>query len=118
MTFSARQTAAQPLAFRIHCHGIVGATWISTLQDVTVSTREQDGVTETALVGHVPDEAALIGILNLLYQLGCSLISVETSREAGFDANAEANAGAGVDADSDADSDADADADRNGMESR
>lgn len=67
----------RPLAFRVRFRGVLSASWFSTLQNVALHSTRVGNVTETTLEGEVPDEAALIGIVNMLYDLGCSLISVD-----------------------------------------
>jgi hypothetical protein len=43
----------------------------------SVSTHEQGDRTETILSGEVVDQAALMGILNNLYDLGFTILAVE-----------------------------------------
>jgi hypothetical protein len=74
----AGEQSEQPLSFRVRFRGTLSAGWFATLQDVTLSSSRVGNATETTLAGQVPDEAALIGLVNLLYELGCTLISVET----------------------------------------
>lgn len=68
----------RPLLFRVRFRGTLSASWFATLQNVSLSTTRTGNVTETTLTGEAPDEAALIGLINLLYQLGCSLLTVES----------------------------------------
>jgi hypothetical protein len=74
----ASEYSNRPLHFRVRFRGTLSASWFATLQDVTLSTTRTGSVTETTLTGEAPDEAALIGLVNLLYQIGCSLVLVET----------------------------------------
>ncbi|MGL4651359.1 MAG: hypothetical protein ACRC1H_18280 [Caldilineaceae bacterium] len=67
-----------PLRFRIRFGGTLSAHWFATMQDVTLSATRIGEMTETTITGEVPDDAALIGIVNMLYELGCGLISLET----------------------------------------
>lgn len=86
MPTSASTPPNRPLLFRVRFRGTLGASWFGTLQNVSLSTTREGKVTVTTLTGEAPDEAALIGLVNLLYQLGCSLIMVETL-EQGASAN-------------------------------
>ena len=71
----------QPLLFRVRFRGTLSASWFATLQNVTLATTRTGNVTETTLTGEAPDEAALVGLINLLYQLGCPLLMVESLAE-------------------------------------
>lgn len=76
-------SAAEPLEdsdipFRIRFRGELSPAWFATLQDVTVESTVQGGLVETTIDGDAPDEGAIIGILNMLYELGCSILSFET----------------------------------------
>ncbi len=66
------------ISFRIRFRGRLSPTWFATLQDVTLASQDRGKGTESTLSGDAPDEGAILGILNMLYELGCSLISVET----------------------------------------
>jgi hypothetical protein len=63
--------------YRVRFRGSLDATWFSSLQDVSLSSAEVDGVQESTLNGSATDDAALMGVLNLLHDLGCTLVSVE-----------------------------------------
>jgi hypothetical protein len=65
------------LLFRITFRGALDESWFAILQGMTLSTTRERGVTETTLVGEAPDEAAIVGIVNMLYELGCSLLEVK-----------------------------------------
>lgn len=64
------------LIFRITFRGVLDESWFAVLQDVTVATAQERGVVVTTLVGEAPDEAAILGIVNLLYELGCPLLEL------------------------------------------
>jgi hypothetical protein len=78
MPISASTYPNRPLLFRVRFRGTLSASWFAALQNVSLSTTRAGNVTETTLTGEAPDEAALMGVINLLYQLGCPLILVET----------------------------------------
>lgn len=83
MPTSTSERSQRPLLVRVRFHGALGARWLATLQNATLTSTPQGSVTETTLVAEVPDEAALIGLLNMLYNLGCTLITVESVGEGG-----------------------------------
>jgi hypothetical protein len=70
---------ARPLAFRVRFRGVLDASWFANLLNVALSSSETGNVVVTTLIAEAPDEAALMGVLNLLYGLGCPLISLECS---------------------------------------
>jgi hypothetical protein len=59
--------------YRIRIQGHLGQRWVSWFDGLAV-TRDADGT--TLLQGHVPDQAALHGLLNRVRDLGLPLISV------------------------------------------
>ena len=64
--------------YRIKVCGIVGENWEDYFSGMTIRIDDQPGhEPETMLTGWLPDQAALLGMLNLLYDWGHSLISVE-----------------------------------------
>lgn len=67
-----------PGHYRIRVHGRLNASWADRLGGVTITVRHaasQQSV--TTLTGEVSDQAALIGVLNTLYDLGFPLLKVE-----------------------------------------
>lgn len=78
MANAAEPTDSSGLSFRIRFRGELGVAWFATLQDVTLTSTRQGRTTETTIVGAAPDEGTILGILNMLYELGCSIILVET----------------------------------------
>ena len=77
MPHLARSRRDGPQMFRVRFQGVLDVSWFAAFQSVTLSTTRAEGFTETTVVGEAPDEAALIGLINLLYELGCLLVSVE-----------------------------------------
>lgn len=70
--------------YRIRVYGIVSERWASDYCAMKSSTfRSPDGSTETELVGQVTDQAALVGALNWLYDLGNAILSVERITDEG-----------------------------------
>lgn len=64
--------------YRIRAQGRVAQTWIAAFENMAITTTlVQDGTCLTTLEGTLPDQAALIGILNCLYDLQLKLVRVE-----------------------------------------
>ena len=78
-----RLTRDQPAAYRIQVQGHLGQRWADYLGGLTISVSGEPDGTVTTLSGQVIDQAALFGILNSLYDLGFSLLSVEYQSDPG-----------------------------------
>ena len=64
--------------YRIRVQGVVEARWSDWLGGMAITTQHREGgAMHTDLVGRVPDQAALAGILNALYEMHLPLLSVE-----------------------------------------
>lgn len=64
--------------YRIHAQGLVAQTWIAAFEDMAITTAlAPDGTCLTTLEGTLPDQAALVGIINILYDLQLKLVRVE-----------------------------------------
>ena len=64
--------------YRIHALGVLSPRWLDMLSGnwtIVEQPAAQSGA--TVLVGQVVDQAALMGVLNQLYDLGLCLLSVE-----------------------------------------
>lgn len=67
-----------PGRYRIRVQGRLSASWSSRLSDMTISVRQPASQKPiTTLTGEVRDQAALLGVLNALYDMGCPLLKVE-----------------------------------------
>lgn len=67
-----------PATYRIQVKGHLDDRWSDRLGGMTIKAiGEAEGAVETILVGWLPDQAALCGVLNALYNLHLSLVSVE-----------------------------------------
>jgi hypothetical protein len=67
----------QPAFYRIQIQGHLGQHWSESMAGLNISvTRERDR-SVTTLSGEVLDQAALMGVLNGLYGMGYTLLSVE-----------------------------------------
>ena len=67
-----------PAHYHIYVTGILDSDWVEHRWGMTSSTVEQRGEPDqTVLVGEVVDQAALIGVINALYNMGHTVVSVE-----------------------------------------
>lgn len=68
----------RPGRYRIRVQGELDASWSSRLSDLTVTVkRPASRRPVTTLTGEVRDQAALMGVLSALYDLGYPLLKVE-----------------------------------------
>lgn len=67
--------SSQPAAYEIKVEGVVNAYWSEWFNGLTLKL-ESEPAPVTTLTGVVPDQAALRGILNKLWDLNVTLISV------------------------------------------
>lgn len=64
--------------YQIQVLGILAASWSERLEGMVISvTESSDTFAVTTLVGELPDQAALTGVLNTLYDLHLTLLLVE-----------------------------------------
>lgn len=67
-----------PSIYRICVPGSLDTEWCSRLGGMNITEgRNPDGEVETTLVGRLPDQAALSGVLNTLYELHLPVSLVE-----------------------------------------
>ena len=67
-----------PAIYRIRIKGYLDDRWSDRLGGMEIKVIEQaEDAPETILVGWLPDQAALCGVLNALYNLNLALLSVE-----------------------------------------
>ena len=71
---SKRQTVP---VYQITVQGPLDPEWTAWLHDLTLTSAEVDGQPVTTLSGSVADQAALRGILNKLWDLNLTVISVK-----------------------------------------
>jgi hypothetical protein len=77
----ARLTLGTPATYRIRVQDRLDESWSERLGGLRITTSDQgDQAPVTTLVGIVQDQAALIGIVNSLYDLHLPLLSVELLR--------------------------------------
>ena len=67
-----------PASYRIRLQGILDESWSDYLEGLTIASAHTAArAPVTILTGRLVDQAALIGVLNNVYDLGFSLLSVE-----------------------------------------
>ena len=67
-----------PAIYRIRIKGYLDDSWSDRLGGMEIKVIEKaEDVPDTILVGWLPDQAALCGVLNALYNLNLTLLSVE-----------------------------------------
>ena len=69
--------ADQAAEYLITVQGIVGADWADYLGGLAISVNKGTGQPATTLSGRLIDQAALLGVLNNLYNLGFPILSVD-----------------------------------------
>ncbi len=68
----------KPGKYRVVVEGVVNESWAERLGDMKIDTRtHRDNRQITTLVGEMIDQSALAGVLNTLYELHLTLLSVE-----------------------------------------
>lgn len=78
------------LRVRVVVQGELGPTWSAMFADMAVEP-SVDG--RTLIVGKLPDQAALYGLLATIRDLGLSLVCAEARADSGADSEASAPAG-------------------------
>ena len=81
-----------PTTYRIRILGVLESSWAQRLWGMKANRVESSGEQETTeLVGEVIDQAALVGIINALYNSGHTVVSVERLLPAADHPPSEAN---------------------------
>jgi len=67
-----------PAVYRICVQGRLAPAWSDRLEGMSITGSEETaGGPKTILVGRLPDQAALSGLLSTLYELHLPVLSVE-----------------------------------------
>ncbi len=78
MDGSHRSLMDRPAMYRIQVNGRVSERWVRGFWDSSAMIVQRGVESKTTeMTGEVPDQAALVGLINVLYDLGHVLISVE-----------------------------------------
>jgi hypothetical protein len=67
----------EPGTYTIRVQGHLDATWSDQLGGMRITVSGTSRRAVTVLFGHHVDQAALLGVLNALYELGFPLLSVD-----------------------------------------
>ncbi len=68
----------RPGKYRIRVEGFLDKSWFERLDNVSISTAgQEDQRLVTVLTGLMRDQAELVGVVNTLYDLHLTLLSVE-----------------------------------------
>jgi hypothetical protein len=70
-------TLSQPAAYRIRIAGRIKNGWADFMTELREAHLHENGASITELMGTVPDQSALFGLLCHIRDLGLPLISVE-----------------------------------------
>ena len=76
-------TRNQPIRYKIKVQGQLNQYWSEYLGEMDVSVKGERERAVSTLKGEAVDQAALMGLLNNLYDLGFCLLSVECRSDAG-----------------------------------
>lgn len=68
---------SNPAIYQIKVLGKVPSSWSERLSGMDLSYRNKKSGVETTLIGKMSDQAQLSGLLNSLYELHMSVLSVE-----------------------------------------
>jgi hypothetical protein len=75
---ASRYTFDSPAKYRISVQGRIPARWCDCLEGMTITEGPPEAAPlVTTLLGDLPDQAALVGVLNTLYELHLPMLSVE-----------------------------------------
>ncbi len=78
MTPYNKVTLDQPATYRIRIQGALDSHWAEYFEDMQIAVETaDDGSAITTLTGQLPDQAAVQGVLQKLYNLGFPLIAAE-----------------------------------------
>ena len=72
-----RLTLYESASYVIRIQGVLDPEWSARLGGLQILVISAGSHTATELSGELPDQAALIGVLTSLYDLGLPLLSVE-----------------------------------------
>jgi hypothetical protein len=74
---SAPVTMNAPAIYRLRVQGRVPLDWSARMMGMNITTSGDDCAAQSTLVGRLPDQAALSGILHDLYEKQYPVLSVE-----------------------------------------
>ncbi len=68
----------QPASFRITVQGHLGAEWTDYVHGMRIDNMHDRDVQVATVTGRLPDQAALLGVLNTLYDSHITVLAVES----------------------------------------
>lgn len=71
------QRPARSSTYRIIVEGQVSVDWSDYLGGLTIKSSQKKQRATTTLSGQLADQAALVGVINNLYNLGFPILSIE-----------------------------------------
>lgn len=71
----------KPAIYRIRVRGSLDEGWSSRLWGMQIVKEDDKKKPVTILYGYLPDQSALSGVLNCVYDMGLSILSVESLGE-------------------------------------
>ena len=72
----------QPGVYRITVTGHLDVAWSEILHDMAIVNGGEPAAAYTTVTGRLPDQAALLGVLNTLYDRHIAVLAVERLIEA------------------------------------
>ncbi len=69
----------QPAQYEIQIEGTLGARWAEWFHGMNITGRTEGERVLTVLTGGIPDQAALLGMLQSIHNLGLVILSVRRS---------------------------------------
>jgi len=72
-----RATMNYPAIYRVRVQGSIPLEWSARLMGMNITTSNDVDNDQSTLVGRLPDQAALSGVLNMLYDTQYPVLSVE-----------------------------------------
>jgi hypothetical protein len=68
----------EPAIYRICIQGILDDNWTNYCGGMTIERKSDPNQhAMTILIGRLADQSALVGVLNSLHDIGCTILSVE-----------------------------------------
>ena len=77
MMGNSRATMNCPAVYRVRVQGSIPLDWSVRLMGMNITTSNDTDNDQSTLVGRLPDQAALCGVLNTLYDTQFPVLSVE-----------------------------------------
>lgn len=78
MSASKKLTIYHPAVYKIHLQGALDKSWSDRLNGMSIKTStDENDYPVTTMSGELLDQAALMGVLNSVYNMGLPLLSVE-----------------------------------------